>query len=123
MDKIRGSVSRLKKKVKHRLTRSKRESGATGAGAHGESVDPAGPPPPTEPPIVAGGRHDQDGSGANADGRRVRSADKPQQPDEPGSVPAHGSKNNQDGKDADGEEAEPSPPTPSIPQSGTPDRT
>ena len=86
MDEIRGSVSRLKKKLKHRVTGSKRESGRTGTGVQGESVDPAGPPPRTEPPVVAGDRHDRDGNGANAGVRQVCSTDRLQQPDEPESV-------------------------------------
>jgi hypothetical protein len=104
MDEIRGSFSSLKKKVKRRLAGRKRESGRTGAGARGESVDPAGPPPQAEPPVVAGGHHDGDGNGANADGQQVHSTDRPQQPDEPESVPAHGSENDQERGEGDVDE-------------------
>ena len=90
------SFSKLKKKLKHRFAKSKRESGGTGAGAHGYSVDQVGPPPRAEPPVVAGGSHDRDGNGANADEQRVRSTDRPQQPDEPESVPARGSENDEE---------------------------
>ena len=133
MDEIRGSVSRLKKKLKHQLTGSKRESGGTGAGVYGESVDPAGPLPQAEPPFVAGGHHDRDENVANADGWRVSPTDRPQQPDEPESVPAHGSENDQersgrsrdadDGKGKKVERDHPSPSTASIPHSGTPGGT
>ena len=138
MDKIRGSLSKLKKKFKQRRTGSQRESGSD---AHRESVDQAGPPPRAESPVVAGHYHDRDGNGANPDGRR------PQQPDEPESMPAHGSGNidgrvvnyshshpdvevtvgsgpSQDRNDPGGQEVErvyPSPSAPSIPHSGTPD--
>jgi len=143
MEEIRDSVSRLKKKLKHRLTGSKREPGGTGASTHSEeSVDPAGPLPQAEPLVVAGGHHDRDGNGANVDGRRVRSTDWPQQPDELGSVPAHRSDsdqerreadievttrsgNSRDGTDSDGktERVCPSPSIASIPHSGTSDST
>ena len=101
MDEIRGSFSRLKKKLKHRLTGSKREPGRTGAGEHGESINPAGPHTRAESPVVAGGRRDRGGDGANVDGRRARSTDRPQQPDEPESAPASGSENDQERREAD----------------------
>lgn len=62
MDEIRGSVSRLKKKIKHRLAGSKRESRGMGSGVDTENVDSAGPPPQAEPRVVTGGRHDLEGN-------------------------------------------------------------
>jgi len=124
------SFSRLKKGIKRRF---KRESGRTGAGVHGKGVDPAGPPPRAESPVVAGGRHNRDGNEANADERRVRSMDRPQRPDEPESVPARGSESDQErnergrgGNDGKGKRVErvyPSPSTAPISHSGTPDST
>jgi len=103
MDKMRDSVSRLKKKIKHRLAGSKDKSRGTGSKADRESIDSAGPPPQAEPHVVAGSRHDSEGNEANADGRRVSSMDRPLQPDidEAESVPARGSENDQEKGEAD----------------------
>ena len=122
MDEIRDSVSRLKKKLKHRPSWSKRESGA-----HGESVDPAGPPPRAEPHIIAGGRHDLGGSGSNTDGRRVLSTDPPPQPEDDQEMRKADieivmeSGRGRDENDTDGQKVEqthPSPSTALIPHSG-----
>jgi hypothetical protein len=55
---VRDSFSRLKKKLKHPLTRSKRKLDSSGADAGGEGVDTIGYLPQLEP-------HDREGSGAN----------------------------------------------------------
>ena len=89
-------LSLMKKEFKHWLTGNKHESGRTGAGARGEGVDQVGLPPRAAPPVVADDRHNRDGNGANADEQRVRSTDRPQQPDELEPVPVHGSENNQE---------------------------
>jgi len=75
MDDIRDSFSRMKKKVKHRLTGSKRKPDRTGADARGERTDSTGSLPRPEPRVVTGGGHDQGGNGANTDGRQAYSTD------------------------------------------------
>ena len=98
---IRDSFSRLKKKLKHPLTGKKRKSDKTGADAGGEWVDSASSLSRLEPPVVAGGSHAREDNGANADERQVSSTDQTPQPDEPESVPARGSKGDQEGGDVD----------------------
>ena len=98
--------SRLKKKIKHPLTGRKRKPGRTGADASGESVRSEGSLPRPEPRVVAGGSHDQDSSGANADGRQARPTDRPPPPGEPESVPVRGSENDQQGGEGDVGEGE-----------------
>jgi hypothetical protein len=73
---MRESFSRLKKKLKHPLTRSKRKPDKTGAGADGEKVDAGGSLPQLEPPVAAGGGRDQEGSGANTIGGQLFSMDR-----------------------------------------------
>jgi hypothetical protein len=84
---LREPLSRLKNKIKHRLTGSKRKPGKMEADAGGERVDATGSLPRPEPHIVASGGHDQEGSRANAVGGHVSSTNRPPQPDEPDSVP------------------------------------
>jgi len=69
MDDIRASFSRMKKKFKHRLTRTKRKPDRTGADARGERAVSTGSLPLPEPRVVAGA------DGANADGRQAYSMD------------------------------------------------
>jgi len=45
MDDIRGSFSKLKKDIKHRLAGSKRRADKIQAGGGGETVDSSGPSP------------------------------------------------------------------------------
>ena len=98
--------SRLKKKTKHLLTERKRKAGRTGADASGESVHSEGSLPRPEPRVVAGGSHDQDSSGANADGRQAHPTDRPPPPGKPESVPVRGSENDQQGGEGDVDEGE-----------------
>jgi len=89
MDDMRNSFSRLKKKIKHRLTGSKRKPDSTRADARRGRVDPTG---------AAGGDHDRGGSGTSADGRKARPASRVPQRE---SVPSGGGNNDQQGGDAD----------------------
>jgi len=75
MDKIRDSFSRVKKKIKHRITGSKRKPAGTGPGARGEGVDPSGSLPRPEPRVEVSGDHDRGGDGANTGGRQAYSTD------------------------------------------------
>jgi len=106
---VREPFSKLKKKLKHRLTRSKRQPGGAGADSDGERAGPAGSLPQPGPNVVVGG-----------DGEN-----RPQQ-NEPvsalGSVTAAESENDRAGSDTDGEKVE-QPSVPSIPRSGKPDST
>ena len=106
--KFRNSLSKLKKKVEHRLTRSKTKPNKTGTDTGGESVDSTGSCPGSEHHLVAGSGHDQEGDGVNADGGQVISTIRLSQPDEPGPVPAYGSVDDQErsGADIDDGEAE-----------------
>jgi len=148
---FRDSFSKLKKKVKHRLTGSKPKPDKTGADVGGERVDSTGSLAGAGPRVVAGSSHDQ-GHEANADGGRVIST-VPQQ-DEPDSAPARGSVDDKERrgayidrgevekthshvhlvdvevaegsgpaerKDIDGERIYPSPSITSIPRDGKPD--
>ena len=138
--------SKLKKKIKHRLTGSKHKPGRTGADAGGERVDATGSLPRPGPHVVASGDHDQEGGEANAVGEQVLPANRPSRPTTPEPVPEGGSENGQEGEvDVDGredsqkhsmrsgpskegngadggtvEQVYPSPSTPSIPRGGNP---
>ena len=68
MDDMRDSFSKLKKKIKHKLTGRKRKQDRTEDSAR-ESVDSTGSPPRQEPRVVTGGGHGQGGNGTNAGGR------------------------------------------------------
>jgi len=107
------SFSKLKKKVKHRLAGKKHKPGGGEAGTDGEIVDASSSLPQPEPHVVA---TDEDGSGANADGRQACSTDPPPQPDEPGPVPAGGSETDQGeaGADVGGREVSKSYPHPRL---------
>jgi hypothetical protein len=96
---IREPFSKLKKKIKHRLTGSKHKPDKIGADASGERAD--GPLPRTEPHVVAGGGRDQEGSASNAVGEQVFSTNTPPQPDKPKPVPGDKSENDQEEGDAD----------------------
>jgi hypothetical protein len=102
---MRGSFSRLRKKLKHPLAKSKRKQDRTEADASGERVDATGSLPRPEPHAVTGGDRDQEGGGANVVEGQVFSADRSLQPDEPEPVPGGESENNQEGEaDIDGRE-------------------
>jgi len=71
MDDLRGSFSRLKKGVKHRLAGSKRKADEPGAGGRGEIVDVSGSLPRPEAGVVTGGGPEQEGKGSNLDNENV----------------------------------------------------
>ena len=77
------------KRVEHQLTRSKHEPEITSTDVGGSGLDPAKLCLQSEPHIVAGSGHDQEGNEAHTDGGQGRLAILLPQPDEPGSVPAH----------------------------------
>ena len=105
---FRDSFSRLKKKVKHRLTGSKPKPNKTGADIGGESFDPTGSRSESEPHVVAGGSRDQGGKESNKSGSQILSTIRLSRPDDPGPVLARGSINDQGrrGTDVDGGEIE-----------------
>ena len=59
----RDSLSRAKKKTKHRLTGSKRKPERTGPDAREGRVDPSGSLPQPEPRVAASGGHEDIGGG------------------------------------------------------------
>ena len=71
MDDLRGSFSRLKKGIKHRLAGSKRKADEPGAGGRGEIVDTSGSLPRPEVGVVTGGSLGQEGNGSNPDSESV----------------------------------------------------
>ena len=85
---LRDSFSRLKKKAKH--LGSKHKSDRTGVDADGESINAENPLPRPEPHTEA---DDGEGNGADTEGWRTRSADRPLQPDGPERVPVSGIEN------------------------------
>jgi len=107
MDDIRGSLSKMKKKIKHQLTGRKHESERPGAKPGGEGADLTSSLPQSGPHIVVGKSYDGEGDKADAAGEPVFSTDQPPQPDGPGSVPACGGGSGQGGGGAevDGGEA------------------
>ena len=104
---FRDSFSRLKKKVKNRLTGRKPKPNETRADV-GERVDSTGSHPESEPHVVAGGSHDQGRKGPDAEGDQTRLTIRPPQPDELSPIPARGGVNDQErrGAHADGGEVE-----------------
>jgi len=104
---FRDSLSRLKNKFKHGLIGTKLKSSETGTDAGGGNVDPTGSRPASEAHLVAGGSHNQEGKGPDADGGQALSMIRPPQLEEPGSVSAHVSVSGQGrGADVDGGEPE-----------------
>jgi len=101
MEDIRGSLSKMKKKLNHRLTGRKRKQDGTGADPSREGTDSTGSFPQPELPVVADESCDREGDRASAVGEPVFSTDRPPQPDGPESVPAHGSDYSQQGGEAD----------------------
>ena len=133
MDNIRSSFSGLKKKIRHKVTRSKRKQDGIESDALGERVDSPGSLLLPGSHVVVGGSHDGGGNRADTDGPQVDSIDLPSQPDEPEPVPGHeeadvgatpaGSGPIQGGNDTDGQKVEriSTPlPTVSISHSGAP---
>jgi len=105
---LRGSFSRLKKKIKH--PESKRKPDRTGVDSDGERLDPAGSL--SQPvPVIVGAGHGQGEKGANVDGRQVRSAVQLPQQDESRLIPAGGNETERGGGEAsvDGRYSHPRP--------------
>jgi len=100
MDDIRGPFSRMKKKLKHRLTGGKRKPGGTVANPDWERTDSMSSLPQPEPHVVAGKSYGREGDRANAAGEREFSTDR-LQPAEPESVSAREGDNGQGGEVAD----------------------
>ena len=71
MDDLRDSFSRLKKGIKNKLTRSKRNVDRPGAGGHGERVGASGSLPRPEASVVTGGGREQERGGSNTDNESV----------------------------------------------------
>jgi len=150
MDDIRKSLSKIKKKFKHRLPGGERKQDGMGSILDGdlERADSTSSLPQQEPHTVTDQSYDREGDRADVAGEQIASANRPQ-PDGPESVPTRGSDNDQgDGEaDIDGEEPSQrgsgphsdvevavgngrggelegvylSPSTPSIPHGGKPD--
>ena len=68
MDDIRGSLSKMKKHIKHRLTGKKRKTEKARAGGHGEGVGSSGSLPPRS---VTSGDRERGGDGPGADDESV----------------------------------------------------
>jgi len=100
MDDIRHSLSKMKKKVEHRITGRKRKPNGTGTNPGGEGASLPGP----EPQLVEGESYDGEGDRAKVAEEPVSSMDQFFQSE---SVPARGDDNGQEGGgvDVDGEEA------------------
>jgi len=108
MDDIRGSLSKMKKKVKHRLTGKKGKPGVTGANPAGEGADSTSSLPQPESHVVAGKSYDGEADQADTAGEQILSTDGPE------SVPTCGGDDGQtEGEvDVDGGEASQSHPHP-----------
>jgi len=65
MDDLRGSFSKLKKGIKHRLTGGKRKADKTGRGERADS--PSSLPQPEPDVVTDGGSERVEGSGSNAE--------------------------------------------------------
>jgi len=71
MDNLRGSFSRMKKDIKHRLTGNKHKADKTGAGGSGERSDSPGPLPRPGPSVVTGRDREREGNEPNTDDESV----------------------------------------------------
>jgi len=96
MDDIRGSLSKMKKKVKHRLT-GKRKPDQTEANPGGKKADSTSTLPQPGLRAVVGESHDREGGRADVTDKRVLSMDRPAQLE---SAPAGGGDNSQEGEEA-----------------------
>jgi len=147
MDDMRDSLSKMKKRVKQRLTGRKRKPDETGANPSGGGADSTTWLPPPDLPVVAGKSRDRRGDGRSAAEEQHFSTDRPLQSGGPESGPVPGSNNDQEGGEtsADGggssqkysqphpdagiersgepEGVCPSPPVPPISHDGEPDST
>jgi len=98
MDDIRGSLSRMKKKIKHRLTGGRRKRDGTTANSGGETTDSMSSLPQPEPHIIVGESYNREADRANVAGEQAFSTDRPPHPAEPESVPAREGDNGQGGE-------------------------
>ena len=71
MDDIRGSLSKMKKHIKHHLTGGKRKTEKARVGGHGKGVDPSGSIPPQP---VTSGDCERGGEESGADDESVGSS-------------------------------------------------
>ena len=92
------SFSRLKKKVKDKVSKSKRKPDKTGDDSGRERADQAGSLSRSIPHIVTDGSLDEGDSGSDRDGRQVRSTNRTPTPEVPESVPARGGDDDQEGE-------------------------
>ena len=84
-------LSRLKKKIKGKISRNEQKPNSTGTDP---GLDQAGSLSRPVPHIVAGGGLDREDSGSETDRQQVYSTDRPPTP----AVPAHGADDNQEGE-------------------------
>ena len=68
MDDIRGSLSKIKRHIEHRLTGKKRKAEKARAGEHGEGVESSGSLPPRS---VTSGDREREGNESGADDESV----------------------------------------------------
>jgi len=99
MDDMRDSLSKMKKRVKQRLTGRKRKPDETGANPSGGAADSTTSLPPPDPQVVADESLDRGGDGPNASEEQPFSTDRPLQPGGPESGPAPGSDKDQGGEE------------------------
>ena len=71
MDNLRRPFSRIKKSIKHRLTKGKRNVDEQGVGGRGERIDASSSFSRPEVSGVVGGGPEQEGNGSNADNENV----------------------------------------------------
>ena len=72
MDDMRGTFSKLKKGIKHRIAGKKPEADKAQAGGRGEMTDVSGSLPRPMPHAVTGGDHEKGGNEGGADGESVK---------------------------------------------------
>jgi len=101
MEDIRGSLSKVKKKFKHRLTGRKPKPDGTEVNLGEEGAGPASPLPQPEPHVITGASDDREGDRVNVAGQRVSSTDGPPRPAESESVPARRTDNGKEREEAD----------------------
>ena len=101
MEDIRGSLSKVKKKFKHRLAGRKPKPDGTGVNLGEEGADPTSSLPQPEPHVITGASDDREGDRASVAGQQVSSTDEPPQPAESESVPARRTDNGQEREEAD----------------------
>jgi len=91
---VRGSFSRLKKKLKH--PGSKRNPNQSGVDSGEERRDLSGSLSPPVPHVVAEGGHIREDKGSDTDEWQIRSTNRPPAPGVPKPVPVRGSNSGQE---------------------------